>query len=131
LSFIVRINDIIGHIHDIIGDLMTFDTNNDARAAFEAAGITSGNITEGQLSALSACLDSHMRNSGAYDGQFRMHGTPTKYLKCASHFWKGREAVSFNRDGFIGIGGWADTTNTRILLAGIAEFLTLDNVADM
>lgn len=39
-------------------------------------------------------------------------GIAQAYLKidCPGQ-WKGREAISFNSDGFIGFCGWADTQN--------------------
>jgi len=35
------------------------------------------------------------------------------FIRCDGPYFKGREAISFNRDGFIGFAGWADTNNTR------------------
>lgn len=34
------------------------------------------------------------------------------FIKCSSPYFEGREAISFNEDGWIGFAGWADTTNT-------------------
>lgn len=33
------------------------------------------------------------------------------FIKVSSHYFEGREAISFNQDGFIGFAGWADDTN--------------------
>lgn len=35
------------------------------------------------------------------------------FIRCNAYYFKGREAISFNSDGFIGFAGWADTTNTK------------------
>ena len=36
--------------------------------------------------------------------------------------WDRREAVSFNRDGFIGIAGWADNANVKPILDALVEW---------
>lgn len=35
------------------------------------------------------------------------------FIRCDAHYFSGREAISFNEDGFIGFAGWADTSNTK------------------
>lgn len=35
------------------------------------------------------------------------------YIRCDGAYFKGREAVSLNPDGFIGIAGWADDENVK------------------
>ncbi len=35
----------------------------------------------------------------------------TAFLFMSSHYFENRECISFNRDGFIGIAGWADQGN--------------------
>lgn len=37
--------------------------------------------------------------------------------------WTGREAISFNPDGFIGFCGWADTQNSQPILTGFKKWL--------
>ena len=38
--------------------------------------------------------------------------------------WNGREAISFNVDGFIGFCGWADTQNSQPFLNAFRRWLT-------
>ena len=38
--------------------------------------------------------------------------------------WNGREAISFNSDGFIGFCGWADTQNSQPFLNAFRRWLT-------
>ena len=45
------------------------------------------------------------------------------YQTCSTDQWEGREAVSFNRDGFIGFAGWADSSNVRPILDGVEKWL--------
>ena len=35
------------------------------------------------------------------------------YFKVDSDYFKGREAISFNKDGFIGVAGWASSNNEK------------------
>lgn len=45
------------------------------------------------------------------------------YLRVDGRYWQGREAVSFNADGFIGIAGWADDNNVQPFLRAFAIWL--------
>lgn len=45
------------------------------------------------------------------------------YLRVDGRYWDGREAVSFNGDGFIGIAGWADDNNVQPFLRGFMRWL--------
>lgn len=35
------------------------------------------------------------------------------FIRCDSCYFTGREAISFNEEGFIGFAGWADIENTK------------------
>lgn len=50
-------------------------------------------------------------------------GIKEAYLRCAGCYFAGREAVSFNADGFIGIAGWADSTNVQPFLRALMRWL--------
>ena len=45
------------------------------------------------------------------------------YLRVDGLYWQGREAISFNGDGFIGIAGWADDNNVQPFLRGFMRWL--------
>lgn len=45
------------------------------------------------------------------------------YLRVDVRYWQGREAVSFNADGFIGIAGWADDQNVQPFLRALMRWL--------
>lgn len=47
------------------------------------------------------------------------------YFFMNAHYFKMRECISFNRDGFIGFCGWADDENTAPVLEGFNEWLDL------
>ncbi len=38
-------------------------------------------------------------------------GMASGFIKVSSHYFEGREAISFNNDGWIGFAGWASSTN--------------------
>lgn len=43
-------------------------------------------------------------------------------LTCNAFYFSGREAVSFNNDGFIGFCGWSDSTNDQPILRGFKKW---------
>lgn len=45
------------------------------------------------------------------------------YLRVDGRYWQGREAISFNADGFIGIAGWADDNNVQPFLRAFMRWL--------
>jgi len=107
---------------------MNIKTNDDAREAIAKAGITSDNVTDDQLIMLWHRLSLRLRNSGNYNGTYKMNApTDAKFMTCSTEQWDEREAVSFNRDGFIGFAGWADSSNIRPILDGVSDWLGMLN----
>lgn len=51
----------------------------------------------------------------------RCRGTLSDGKKRFNHFMS-REAISFNRDGFIGFAGWADSTNVQPFLSAFIKW---------
>ena len=105
-------------------------TRDHARALILKAGITSDNITDKQLSLLRQCINLKMKDSGNYRGSYRMNRRVSKFMTCRTDQWKSREAISFNRDGFVGFCGWASSSNARPILDGGAEWLDQLNGAE-
>ena len=58
---------------------------------------------------------------------FRACGIESAFLFCDGSYFNGREAISFNSDGFIGFCGWADDKNSIPFLVafyrGVSEWL--------
>lgn len=50
-------------------------------------------------------------------------GISEAYLRVDGSYWQGREAISFNGDGFIGIAGWADDNNVQPFLRAFMRWL--------
>lgn len=103
------------------------NTRNEARKGIDAAGITCENVTESQLYLLWICLSNCMDFSECYKGTMRMNNPSSKFMECRTDKWEAREAISFNRDGFIGIAGWADSNNVKPFLDGIDQWLRILN----
>lgn len=104
-------------------------TNNEAREAFKAMGLRYSDIGSKEffdlVKRLDDALPSHefeMKVSRkpkiyapkiVFDDLGRMKEA---YIRCDSNYFSGREAISFNADGFIGFAGWASSENTQIFL---------------
>jgi len=99
-------------------------TTDDARKAIKDAGITVNNVTLDQLDMLWYRLSTALRNSGNYNGTYAMNPlTDPMYMTCKTEQWGNREAVSFNRDGFIGFAGWADSNNIKPIINAVESWL--------
>lgn len=49
-------------------------------------------------------------------------GIESAFIRVDVECQKGREAISFNRDGFIGFAGWADDTNVQPFLRAFVRW---------
>lgn len=112
-------------------------STNEAREYFKSKGLSYADITEGELLLLVMLLNKEIKASNK-DNETSV---PTMYLSermdikkrsngsiiCCflymnSHYFTQREAISFNRDGFIGFAGWADQGNTNPLLRAFLKW---------
>lgn len=50
-------------------------------------------------------------------------GIRSAFLSVSGFYFSGREAISFNEDGFIGIAGWADDTNVKPFLRAFHKWV--------
>ncbi|AIW22388.1 hypothetical protein F0267_01720 [Vibrio coralliilyticus] len=94
------------------------------RAILKKAGITVESVTNDDLKKLRRIISKHLRRSGIYHGtaKLRRARNDLKYMEMTTEQWDRREAVSFNRDGFIGVAGWADDNNVQPLLSALVEW---------
>ena len=101
-------------------------TNDEARKYFEDKGLSYKNISEkdirhliaylsdefdisnqtGETSVNTMDVNSKYKITTAGDGHI-----VSCFLTMKSHYFKDRECISFNNDGFIGFAGWADPGN--------------------
>lgn len=50
-------------------------------------------------------------------------GIRSAFLRVSGFYFQGREAISFNEDGFIGIAGWADDVNVQPFLRAFGRWV--------
>lgn len=99
-------------------------TRDKVRKGLRSAGITCENVTNEELKRLRRIISKHLRRSKIYNGSARLARAKKdlKFIEMKTDRWDRREAVSFNRDGFIGIAGWADNRNVNPLLDALIEW---------
>lgn len=123
------------------GKDVTTDARKQARARFEAMGLTYADITDGELLMLTMTLNkafkkarkealtpvrSSMTLSRKTRVKHKSNGTIAEaYFFMNAHYFQMRECISFNRDGLIGFCGWADDNNTAPVVEGFNEWLDL------
>lgn len=105
---------------------------NTAREAFKQSGLTYDVVTRENLQRLRNIINKKMIEGGFIRGSFRcrqrafMQATRRGLyagIKCNAFYFKDREAVSFNPDGFIGFAGWADDTNIKPIVDGFIDWV--------
>ena len=100
--------------------------NDEIRSLLKEKNITADNVSKKQLMELHDILNDKLENCGCFRGTFRMNSLELdeniKYMTCKSDYFDSREAVSFNRDGFIGMAGWASSTNIQPIRLGVVEW---------
>ena len=103
-------------------------TRDDVRKEAQLANVTCENVTDELLKKLRRTISKHLKKSGIYNGtaQLVRAKKDLKYIAIKTNQWDYREAVSFNRDGFIGIAGWADNENVKPLISAMKEWIATD-----
>ena len=111
---------------------MSSMTREEARKAFDEAGLNYKVLTPESIRRLRTLVNDHMKSSGVILGTFRcrqrgfIKETPWgrfAELRCRADYFDNREAISFNTDGFIGFAGWADQKNVQPILAGFTQWV--------
>ncbi|MCW3783566.1 hypothetical protein [Defluviimonas salinarum] len=106
-------------------------TRDDARAYWAASGLTYADLTGHSLKGLRKIIDAALRSSGLIEG-YRAAGAPritrigtgiAAEIYCRAYYFDRREAVTFNRDGFIGFAGWADEKNVQPILSAFRAWV--------
>jgi hypothetical protein len=116
-------------------------TNNEARAYFVEKGLSYDDVTEENLDLLERLLilslaeyrtsgDEHAEQMGMYlQKRLKKHtkilkGTGMQYamFRVKGSYFKNREAITFNRDGFIGFGGEFSSANVQPMLRAFCSW---------
>lgn len=118
-------------------------TNDQAREYFKNSGLTYESIKLDDLRLLEAMLNRNFADQVAEnlkngEGLYWKRVNPAKYYKgqydnenrliCAymtgaGGYFNAREVISFNRDGFIGFSGEADSSNTQPVIDAFIEWV--------
>mgnify|MGYP001605448619 CR=1 FL=1 len=96
-------------------------TRNEARKVWAASGLSYGALTEASVARLRKMIDAEMRASGLIRGTFRAGRArvwrslrdDVADIRCKAFYFADRQAVTFERDGFVGFAGWADDQNVQ------------------
>ena len=103
----------------------------DARKMFSDAGLSLSHLSREDLKRLAVAIDVEMKAAGLMKGTYRcnqrigLRGWPEwAEIGCRSYYFEKREAVTFNRDGFVGFAGWADETHVQPILAGFSKWVS-------
>lgn len=101
-----------------------------ARSHFTNSGLTYKEvISYTNITRLREILDIHLKASDKFRGTFHcspaINFIPGRWaaIKCSSDYFKNREAITFNSDGFIGIAGWADSDNVIPIIQGFTAWV--------
>lgn len=108
-----------------------------AREYFKNKNLSYKDITEGDICTLVMLLNKSiklacknhqmsvdsMRMSQRIKSKFTTNGKLIEcYLFMNSHYFRQRECISFNKDGFIGFCGWADGSNSKPIINSFIEW---------
>lgn len=107
---------------------------NEARKYFNHTQLKYSDINEGDILILCMLLQKELK-SEKYDVSVNMHlsqridSTYRQYdqlVECSifvnSHYFKERECITFNPDGFIGFCGWADDRTARPIVEAFKKW---------
>ena len=113
-------------------------SRDDCRERFKELGLSYSDITQGDILALVLLLNREIKKSNKsgetsvntirmsekMEAKYDEHDGTIKecYLFVDSHYFKQRECISFNKDGFIGFCGWADIANSNPVKRAFLEW---------
>lgn len=127
--------------------MQTGNGREDAREYFKSEGLKYSDITHKDFLFLQYALADELEKYSKEVNDPEIHGIATMrisyekrlyfpkfntnskkemtsaFIRVDSHYFEGREAISFNRDGFIGFAGWADDTNVKPFVRAFNKFV--------
>jgi len=102
----------------------------DARALWAASGLTYKALTNESVARLWLMIDAELRSSRLIRkyraGKYRvwMSGPDlVADIRCSAYYFRNRQAVTFERNGFIGFAGWADDNNVQPILSAFCDWV--------
>lgn len=109
------------------GDIGLLVTRDQARAYFEKCGLKYNQITRYQFDQLRKRLNDKMIASKLFEETYQVNrktrfSRKEAYIGCKAHYFGDREAIQFNRGGYIGFAGWADNYAVKPILEAFIEW---------
>lgn len=106
-------------------------TRDDARAIWEKSELSYGILNRENLGRLRKLMDIELKDAGLMNDTLRMTrsvkpisvGRDWAGLICRAYYFEDREAVTFNRDGFVGFCGWADKDHVAPFVTGFVKWV--------
>lgn len=97
--------------------------NDQIREMLSERGVTVASVTSDQLKDLHQRLSEKLAASDCFRGTYKMNPMDDeKFMTCQASYFSCREAVSFNPDGFIGMAGWASSSNVAPIREAVIEW---------
>jgi hypothetical protein len=110
-------------------------TNDEARQYFKDKGLTYDCLNELSIDMLINLIDSEILKMRKQDKECILISVNKRYkskkkngefewidLTVKGTYFDNRQAISFERDGFIGFAGWASTKNTKPFIDGFIKW---------
>ncbi len=113
-------------------------TRDEARKHWTQSGLSYADLTLGRIQKLRDMIGAEMKSSGLMspssrsEGTFRIQRKISVWLQiggfgvglyCRAFYFKDREAITFNDNGFIGFAGWADEANVQPILTAFVAWV--------
>lgn len=109
-----------------------FITRDQAREIWATSGLSLADLTADNLRQLRGMIDRAMKASGLMQGSYRAAQRfccrldvqqPWAELRCRSNYFDNRQAVTFEKEGFVGFAGWADEFNVQPILSAFCKWV--------
>ena len=111
-----------------------FETTTEAREYFKEKGLTYKDLSYNDMERLRELLDLEINS---FPNELKMklskklkrdeydfnNGLVNAYYFVDGYYFKRREAISFNGDGFIGFAGWSDSYNVKPMLNAFKKWI--------
>ena len=79
--------------------------------------------TEDQIEILRGILAREFINAQLMRDSLRVSKHTKSGIRCKSYYFKDREAITFDSDGFVGFAGWADDGNVQPILRATLKWV--------
>jgi hypothetical protein len=106
-------------------------TRDEARQHWASSGLTYDALTDDNVEALRRAVNKALRASGLIknyraESKVKRNRRPPENwveIRCASYYFRDRQAVTFESNGFVGFAGWADDTNVQPILSAFVAWV--------